>query len=172
MWRCGAPPDTLEGVSEPVRLELSGDWRGAADAWEQAGWAYAAAEARSLADDDDALLQALATFDDLGAAPAAAQVRKRLRDRGVRAVPRGPRPATRALPHGLTPRQHEVLALIATGATNAQIAEKLVVSAKTVDHHVSAVLAKLGVGSRREAAAAAQELGVAAAERGEAKAPR
>jgi DNA-binding CsgD family transcriptional regulator len=160
MWLSGKPPETTATVSPPFGLVMSGDWQQAAAAWDEVGWPYAAAEARSLADDDDALLRALATFDELGAVPAAARVRKRLRGRGVRTVPRGPRPATRALPHGLTPRQHEVLGLLATGATNGQIAEALVLSAKTVDHHVSAVLAKLGVASRQEAAAAAHRLGV------------
>jgi DNA-binding NarL/FixJ family response regulator len=87
-------------------------------------------------------------------------------------VPRGPRAATRALPRGLTPRQLEVLELIATGATNAEIAERLVVSPKTVDHHVSAVLAKLEVGSRREAADVANDLGIGADKGGETAAPR
>jgi DNA-binding CsgD family transcriptional regulator len=164
MWRCGALSDVPSRVAGPVRLAISGDWRAAAAVWDEVGWPYEAAEARSLADDDEALLQALAAFDGLGAVPAAARLRRRLRERGVRAVPRGPRPATRALPHALTPRQHEVLRLLATGATNAQIAERLVVSAKTVDHHVSAVLAKLGVASRHEAADAAHRIGVGADE--------
>jgi ATP/maltotriose-dependent transcriptional regulator MalT len=164
MWRCGALSDVPSRVAGPVRLAISGDWRAAAAVWDEIGWPYEAAEARSLADDDEALLQALAAFDGLGAVPAAARLRKRLRERGVRAVPRGPRPATRALPHGLTPRQHEVLRLLATGATNAQIAERLVVSPKTVDHHVAAVLAKLGVASRQEAADAADRIGVGADE--------
>jgi DNA-binding CsgD family transcriptional regulator/tetratricopeptide (TPR) repeat protein len=172
MWLSGKPPETTARVSPPFGLVMSGDWQQAAAAWDDVGWRYAAAEARSLADDDDALLRALATFDELGAVPAAARVRKRLRERGVRTVPRGPRPATRALPHGLTPRQHEVLGLLATGATNGQIAEALVLSAKTVDHHVSAVLAKLGVASRQEAAAAAHRLGVDGAEGREPGVPR
>jgi DNA-binding NarL/FixJ family response regulator len=76
----------------------------------------------------------------------------------VRHIPRGPRPASRAAPAGLTPRQVEVLDLLAAGATNGEIAETLVIAPKTVEHHVSAVLAKLGVTSRREAAAAAARL--------------
>ena len=79
----------------------------------------------------------------------------------MRRVPRGPRPASRAAPAGLTPRQLDVLRLIAGGATNGEIAERLVIAPKTADHHVSAVLAKLGVHSRREAAAAADRLGIA-----------
>jgi DNA-binding CsgD family transcriptional regulator len=158
LWRIGALDELPARAAAPFRLAVDGDCRGAAALWEQGGRPYDAAEALSLAeDDDDALLEALTAFDRLGATLMAAHVRRRLRERGVRA-PRGPRPATRESPHGLTPRQHEVLALLATGATNAEIAERLVVSPKTVDHHVSAVLSKLGVASRREAAAAAQAL--------------
>lgn len=157
LWRLGEIDTIAKRAAEPFQLVAQGDWNGAAAIWEAKRRPYDAAEARSMADDDDTLLEALAAFDRLGAVVSAAHVRRRLRERGVRA-PRGPRPATRELPHGLTPRQHEVLGLIATGATNAEIAEQLVVSPKTVDHHVSAVLSKLGVASRREAAAAAREL--------------
>ena len=157
LWRVGALDELPPRAAAPFRLAVAGDSRGAAALWEQGGRPYDAAEALSLSDDDDTLLESLATLDRLGATLVAAGVRRRLRERGVRA-PRGPRPATRESPHGLTPRQHEVLALLATGATNAEIAERLVVSTKTVDHHVSAVLAKLGVTSRREAAAAAAAL--------------
>ena len=76
-------------------------------------------------------------------------------------VPRGPITRTRANPAGLTDRQVEVLRLLAGGLTNAEIAERLVVSVRTVDHHVSAVLGRLGVGSRKEAAVRATELGLA-----------
>ena len=98
-------------------------------------------------------------LEDLRAEPAAARVRERLRAMGAR-VPRGPRAVTRANPAGLTPRQLAVLGLLREGMTNAEIADRLVLSVRTVDHHVAAVLDKLGVRSRREAAAAAQELGV------------
>src|SRR5262249_44772446 len=97
-------------------------------------------------------------FDDHGAARAASRLRRRLRADGVRQIPRGPRPASRAAPAGLTPRQAEVLDLLAEGATNAEIAATLVIAPKTADHHASAALGQPGVPSRREAAAAAARL--------------
>jgi DNA-binding NarL/FixJ family response regulator len=75
-------------------------------------------------------------------------------------VPRGPRPSTRENPAGLTARELDVLALLAEGLRNAQIAERLVISQKTVDHHVSAILRKLDVRTRSEAAAEATRLGL------------
>ncbi|HET7516992.1 MAG TPA: LuxR C-terminal-related transcriptional regulator [Actinomycetes bacterium] len=95
----------------------------------------------------------------LGAVAAGTLVRRDLRRMGASHLPRRPRPRTRANPAGLTDRQLEVLALLAEGLTNAEIADRLVVSVRTVDHHVAAILAKLGVGSRREAARAAATLG-------------
>lgn len=75
-------------------------------------------------------------------------------------VPRGPRPATAGNPTGLTARQVEVLALVAEGLTNAQIGQRLSLSVKTVDHHVSAVLDKLAVHTRSQAAVAAHRFGL------------
>jgi DNA-binding CsgD family transcriptional regulator/tetratricopeptide (TPR) repeat protein len=109
------------------------------------------------------LLEALPLLDDLDARAVAALFRARLRDAGVAAVPRGSSPATRANPAGLTTRQLEVLGLLAEGLTNADIADRLVISLRTTDHHVSAILAKLAVRTRGEAAAAARRLGLAAA---------
>jgi DNA-binding NarL/FixJ family response regulator len=142
----------------PYALSLAGDWRGAAEAWSALGFPYESADALSDARNEAARIEALAVFDSFGAARAAAHLRRRLRADGVRRIPRGPRPASRASPAGLTPRETEVLELLARGDTNAQIAQALVIAPKTVDHHVSAVLAKLGVASRREAAAAAARL--------------
>jgi DNA-binding NarL/FixJ family response regulator len=73
-------------------------------------------------------------------------------------VPRGPRPATRANPAGLTGRQLEVLALLSDGLSNAEIADRLVVSPRTAEHHVAAVLAKLGATTRWDAVRRAAEL--------------
>lgn len=128
---------------------------GAATAWEELGCPYE--QARALVDgDQEAQIAALAIFDQLGATPAAADLRQRLRATGLQHIPRGPRPATRDNPFGLTARQMDVLSLLAEGLTNAQISERLYLSPKTVDHHVSAVLTKLEVHSREAAAAVAQ----------------
>jgi len=102
---------------------------------------------------------ALELLRELGAAPAARLVTRRLRDSGARDVPRGERPSTRANPAGLTGRELEVLGLVDQGLRNAEIARRLFVSAKTVEHHVTAILAKLGVTSRARAAARAREHG-------------
>jgi len=88
-------------------------------------------------------------------------VSKRLRALGEKGVPRGPRPVTAANPAGLTGREMEVLALLVAGLSNADIAARLVVSARTVDHHVAAIFRKLGVPSRGEATAQAVRLGFA-----------
>jgi DNA-binding CsgD family transcriptional regulator len=84
-----------------------------------------------------------------------------MRRLAIRSVPAGPRSATREHPLGLTGREQEVLTLICARHTNAEIASKLFISVKTVDHHVSAVLAKLGAPTRGVAAARAAELGLA-----------
>jgi len=110
----------------------------------------------------DALLAALPVLDGLGARAVAALFRARLRDAGVSVVPRGQLSSTRANPAGLTARQLDVLALLADGLSNADIAARLVISPKTADHHVSAILAKLEVRSRGEAAVVARRLGVGA----------
>ena len=158
LWRAGTPVPSDPTDPRPYALAMAGDWRGAATTWSSLGFPYDAADALCDADDDEARLEALATFDHYGAARAAARLRRRLRAAGVRRIPRGPRPASRAGLAGLTPRETEVLALITEGATNAQIAQALVIAPKTVDHHVSSVLAKLGVATRREAGAAAARL--------------
>jgi DNA-binding NarL/FixJ family response regulator len=124
----------------------------------------------ALANGDEAAQRtALEIFVQLGAAPAAEIVRQKLRALGVRGVPRGPRPATKQNPAGLTARQLEVLVLMAEGLQNAEIASRLSTSTKTVDHHVSAVLAKLDARSRGEAVILATQLGMLPAQDGEAR---
>ncbi|MEV4637525.1 AAA family ATPase [Actinoplanes sp. NPDC049548] len=140
-----------DGAAPPWRLLLEDDVRGAAREWDRLGYGYHRAEALACGNDEDAA-EALRIMDGLGAVAAARRVRAELRERGAR-VPRGPRATTAADPTGLTARQREVLDLLADGLSNAQIAAALSLSAKTVDHHVSAVLGKLGVSSRGQAAA-------------------
>ena len=102
----------------------------------------------------------LAMLDQLGAVATASLVRRRLRRAGTRGIPRGPRAATRANPGRLTDRQLEVLALLAEECTNAEIADRLYLSRRTVDNHVAALLARLGVSSRHDALAAATAMGL------------
>jgi DNA-binding CsgD family transcriptional regulator len=163
----GGSPPIPAVAAEPHRLLLAGDWRAAADAWRELGFPYQRALTLACGDQDAALLEALAILDGLGARQAAQRLRRQLRRRGTLRVPRGPNRATAANPAGLTGRQVEVLELLADGLTDAEIAARLSLSVKTVGHHVSALLAKLGVGSRREAAAAARRLGLAPARDGE-----
>jgi DNA-binding NarL/FixJ family response regulator len=106
------------------------------------------------------LLQALEEAQRMGAKPAAALAAQRLRERGSTVVPRGPRPSTLANPANLTTRELDVLALLTEGLRNADIAARLVISRRTVDHHVATILRKLGVTTRGEAVARALRLGI------------
>jgi DNA-binding CsgD family transcriptional regulator len=158
VWRCAGLPAAPAVAAAPFRLLVDGDWEAAAKMWERRGCPYARAEALSFGD-SSAAAEALLIFDRLGAARSARRLRADLRDRGLK-VPRGPRRSTAADPTGLTGRQREVLALLAEGLSNAEIAARLTLSAKTVDHHVSAVLGKLGVPSRGQAVVAARRRGL------------
>jgi DNA-binding CsgD family transcriptional regulator/tetratricopeptide (TPR) repeat protein len=153
-------------LAEPCRLQIAGQPEQAARFWTALHCPYEAALALYDTAQEARLREALAIFTDLGASAAARLTRQTMRRLGVRSIPAGPRSATRAHPLGLTRREREVLGLICAGHTNAEIAAKLFISAKTVDHHVSAVLAKLGAPTREVAAAHAARLGlVGAAER-------
>jgi DNA-binding CsgD family transcriptional regulator/tetratricopeptide (TPR) repeat protein len=146
---------------EPEGTSLAGDWRAAAARWRELRLPFELGIELLRSGDEDAMREALAVFDGLGAEPAARLARRRLREAGVQHLPRRPRASTRNHPAGLTERQAEVLALLSEGLTNAQIAAQLVVSVRTVDHHVAAVLQKLRVGTRQEAAALATGSGAA-----------
>jgi DNA-binding CsgD family transcriptional regulator len=147
-----------EAAAEPWRLHVQGDYAAAAQAWKRLGCPYH--EALSLADStrERDLRAALDLCRSLGAERLAGRVARRLRDLGARKVPRGPRARTRANPAGLTTRELDVLELLAEHLSNAEIAVRLVLSVKTVDHHVSAILRKLGVQNRAAAAEKAAHL--------------
>jgi DNA-binding CsgD family transcriptional regulator len=159
-WRVGVLEQAPSKCAEPYALHFGGRWREAAESWAHLGCPYEAALSLVDADDDSTLRRSLDALQQLGARPAAAIIARRLREMGVRGLPRGPRFSTRAHPAGLTARESEVLALLREGRGNAEIAQQLYVSAKTVEHHVSAILRKLGVRTRLEATAEAARLGL------------
>jgi DNA-binding CsgD family transcriptional regulator len=150
----------VPSVAAPFALELRGKSLPAAELWEDIGCPYEAALARLETDEEPAMREALATFQRLGAMPASRIATQRLRSRGIRSIGRGPRSSTINNPAQLTSRQLEILALVAGEMTNAEIAARLFIAPKTVEHHVSAILGKLGVQSRRQAAAEAIRLGL------------
>ncbi len=154
--RTGSPRPVPGEIPEPYRLLLDGDLVQAAQVWIRLGCPYDAAMALVGASDEEALREALSAVTSLGAQPAARIIRQRLRALGARSIPVGPHTATREQPFGLTRRECEVLDLICAEHTNAEIAAKLFISVKTVDHHVSAILAKLGVPTRAAARRAAR----------------
>ncbi|MEV4532510.1 AAA family ATPase [Asanoa sp. NPDC049518] len=159
LWQAGggahAPVDALDAF----RWMIDGDWREAAAEWHGRGGRFLSLEALALGD-ASAATEAVLGLDALGATRAAAWLRADLRHKGISKIPRGPRQTTAGHPAGLTARQAEVLRLIADGMSNADIALRLRLAPKTVDHHVSAVLARLGVTSRGQAAARAHKLGI------------
>lgn len=150
----------------PYLKSLAGAAADAAASWLARGCRYEAALAAIDGDDPGLLRSAMEWLRAQGAAAVVPRVASRLQELGFAAI-RGPRAATSANPAGLTARELQVLTLLTDGLSNAQIAERLVVSARTVDHHVSAVLRKLGVGSRLDAARTASRLGIGAAQAGQ-----
>jgi DNA-binding CsgD family transcriptional regulator len=158
MHRGGRTIDDLSGLAEPFALEIAGDGVAAAAIWRELG--YPLEEARALAGTgvEGHLRTALATFDRLGAKPDLARTIRVLRSAGITQIPRGPRPGTRANVAGLTARELDVLQLVTLGRSNKEIADQLFLSARTVGHHVSAILAKLDISSRAEAHARAEAL--------------
>jgi DNA-binding CsgD family transcriptional regulator/tetratricopeptide (TPR) repeat protein len=155
MWRAGEIRGLPELAALPFAAHVRGEWRRAADEWEALGCPYERAMAL-LDGDAEAVGEAFAVLERIGAGGVAALMRKRL---GIKR--RRGRARSRLSNHeGLTARQMEVLGLMAAGLTNAQIGERIGISVKTVDHHVSAVLATMGAGTRTEATAAAMRRGL------------
>jgi DNA-binding CsgD family transcriptional regulator len=163
LWQVGERDVPADDLAEPFALQIAGDFVGAAATWHALGCPYDEAGALAESADPALVRRAVATFERLGAKPALTNAVHRLRALGVHDVPpvrRGPRASTRSNPAGLTQREAEVLALVAAGLRNADIAERLYLTPKTVSHHLSAIYAKLGVETRIEAAQAASQRGM------------
>ncbi len=158
LWKLGELPALAGAIADPYRLVIEGDPVMAAAMWSTIGCPYERAIALAHGD-QSAQLKALEALDELGAAAVAAKLRKSLRDQGV-AVPRGKARTTREHAAGLTSRQAEVLDLLGEGLTNIEIADRLFVSPRTIEHHVSAVLAKLDCSTREEAVSRARSDGL------------
>jgi DNA-binding CsgD family transcriptional regulator len=164
LWRRRAGLPVAVGLKLPrqVALELAGDAEAAATVWTELGCPYEAALALGHSEHASSVRLALDELQRYEARSAATIVMRRVRGRGMRGLPRGPRPATRSNPAQLTPRELEVLALVADGLRDSDIAERLVLSDRTVGHHVSAILGKLGVRTRAEATSRAVRMGMSA----------
>ena len=156
LWRGDALKETPADIAEPYAAEIAGDWRRAASAWAGLECPYEQANMLAWYGAEPEQREALAIYERLGATAAAQALRKRLRAQGVRDIPRGLRASTRCNEYGLTKREAEILELLSDGLRNSVIAKRLFLSTKTVDHHVSAILTKLGVPSRAEAVAMAR----------------
>lgn len=153
----------FDDLAPPYAMQIAGDWAEAAAAWQALGCRYNAAVARTRSDDITAIRVGIETLDEMGAQPALRRAIAHLREQGVDDLPamrRGPRRSTQANPAGLTQREAEVLRLLMAGLRNAEIADRLYLTPKTVSHHLSAIYAKLGVTNRAEATALAAKHGM------------
>jgi DNA-binding CsgD family transcriptional regulator/tetratricopeptide (TPR) repeat protein len=149
-----------EWIAPVFAMQIGGDWQGAAEEWRRRGCPYEAAHVALGSDDEDALRDALSELERLGAEPAAKRARRRLRELGIKGIPRGPHESTRSNSAGLTRREIEIVQLLSEGLRNSDIAERLFLSPKTVDHHVSSVLSKLGVKVRAQVRGEAERRGL------------
>ncbi|MEJ1237466.1 AAA family ATPase [Chryseolinea sp. T2] len=161
MLRCSIPVADHSEVRYPgpFAKEQQGQFEAAAQEWKSAGCAFEQALAL-IECGEEQQRAALAILDNLGATATSEMLKTKLREKGMRHIPRGPRESTKSNPAHLTGRQVEILALLDLGAQNKEIAEKLFISPKTVDHHISAILSKLSVNSRTKAVAEARRLGI------------
>ena len=156
----GETIDIPDWIAPAFGMQIAGDWQGAASEWKRRGCRYEAAQALLGSEDETLLRDALDTFESLGAEPAAKHVRRQLRELGIKGIPRGPHESTRSNSAGLTRREIEIVALLSDGLRNSEIAERLFLSPKTVDHHVSSVLSKLGVKARTHVRSEAERRGL------------
>jgi DNA-binding NarL/FixJ family response regulator len=145
-------------LADPYRRQIEGEWREAARLWDRLGLPYERAVA--LADGDvEAQMSAIGILDSIGARPMAARVREDVRRRTGQRISR-PRQSPAAPRGGLTERRYEVLTLLAEQLSNAEIADRLFISTRTAEHHVAAVMTRLGAGTRSDAVDIAAKRGI------------
>jgi len=146
-------------IVTPFELELKGKFRAAAERWKEIRCPYEFALALSGGNEENQL-EAIQRLTDMGANATRDMLKSKLRRKGVKNIPRGPRESTRNNPAMLTKRQIEILSLLGQGSQNKEIADKLFISQKTVEHHISSILSKLEVSSRSKAVFQANKLGI------------
>jgi DNA-binding NarL/FixJ family response regulator len=157
-WKAGLVERASPETAEPFLIHMNGDHDAAAKRWASLGCPLYQALALADSDDPAALREALEIVQLLGAKSLEGRLTDRLVSMGATELPRGPRPSTRRNPHGLTDRELQILAFLGDGLRNAEIADRLVLSPKTVDHHVGAVLRKLHVADRQAAGVLARRM--------------
>jgi len=158
-YLAGGASEAESTIAEPYALILNDKAEAAAELWAQRRCPCEVGIALSTSKNPDSVLRGIRTLDELGAVPAAAYARRRLRDLGVTSVPRGPNTATSANPAGLTERELDVLRLVASDLSNGDVASRLFLSEKTVERHLSSIFAKLNVGKRGDAVREARRRG-------------
>jgi DNA-binding CsgD family transcriptional regulator len=152
LWMGGRLPEIQECIAEPFLLQIKGKWSAAAEIWEKLKCPYE--HALALSDgNEQAMKKAVEIFDKLGASAASQLIKQKMRKSGIKNIPKGPRQSTKENPSGLTGRQMEILDLVANGLSNSEIGNKLYISNRTVENHISTIFSKLNIHTRTEAAA-------------------
>ncbi len=140
----------LPGLYEGYQVQNKYAAQKAAAIWEQLGCPYEHALTLFEAGETEKL-KALVMMQNMGAVAVYNKLKQQMRSSGIKGIPRGVRKTTQANKASLTGREIEVIKLLKEGMQNKEIASRLFISAKTVDHHISAILFKLDVNSRVKA---------------------
>jgi ATP/maltotriose-dependent transcriptional regulator MalT len=152
LWKGGKLQKMPEPIAEPYLLQIEGKWSEAAELWEKLKCPYE--QALALSDGNEkAMKKSVEIFEKLGAIAASQLIKQKMRKTGIKNIPKGPRQSTKENPSGLTGRQLEILDLVANGLSNSDIGNKLYISARTVENHISTIFSKLNIHTRTEAAA-------------------
>jgi DNA-binding CsgD family transcriptional regulator len=159
LWKVRGEKVPLHEVHERYRADDPKMAKATAAGWAQLGCPFE--QALFLFEGDEAAKrEAIAIVHNLGATAVYEKMKLEMRSEGIRSIPRGSRATTRANPALLTDRELGVLELLKEGLQNKEIGTRLFISAKTVDHHISAILFKLDVDSRTKAVREAVRRGI------------